>query len=139
MKLVEMNWNPTDRQLRQFGLIALVALPLLGWLWRLPTGGIVGFGVAGLLAGTAAGIYPRALKYPFVGLTLATLPIGLVVGEVAMLLVYLGIFTPVGWGFRLCGRDALRAVWSRPRPPTGSPRRAPRTRPPTSGSPDARR
>src|SRR5258708_6882234 len=108
MKLVEMNWNPTDRQLRQFGVIALVALPILGWMWRLPTGGIVGFGVAGLLAGTAAGICPRALKYPFVGLTLATLPIGLVVGEVAMLLVYLGIFTPVALGFRLCGRDALQ-------------------------------
>ena len=33
MKLVEINWNPTDRQLRQFGMIALVALPALGWLW----------------------------------------------------------------------------------------------------------
>ena len=33
MKLIEINWQPTDRQLRQFGVICLVALPALGWLW----------------------------------------------------------------------------------------------------------
>ncbi len=33
MALIETNWNPTSRQLRQFGGLCLVALPLLGWLW----------------------------------------------------------------------------------------------------------
>ena len=33
MRLIEFDWNPTDRQLRQFGVIALVVLPALGWLW----------------------------------------------------------------------------------------------------------
>ena len=33
MKLVEVNWSPTDRQLRQFGTAALIALPLAAWWW----------------------------------------------------------------------------------------------------------
>jgi hypothetical protein len=33
MKLVEINWKPSDRQLRQFGWMALAGLPLAGWLF----------------------------------------------------------------------------------------------------------
>lgn len=32
MRLVQMDWHPQDRQLRQFGIICLLALPLVGWL-----------------------------------------------------------------------------------------------------------
>ena len=30
--LVKMTWNPSVRQLRQFGACSVAALPLLGWL-----------------------------------------------------------------------------------------------------------
>ena len=30
MSLIEINWSPSLKQLRQFGVLCLVALPLLG-------------------------------------------------------------------------------------------------------------
>ena len=33
MKLVEIDWHPTNRQLRQFGGLCLFALPGIAWLW----------------------------------------------------------------------------------------------------------
>jgi hypothetical protein len=109
MKLVEINWNPTNRQLRQFGLICLVALPLLGWLW----GGANPW-VLGALAGigfilSVAGLFcAPALKPIFLGLTILVLPIGLVVGELSMLLIFFGVFLPMGFVFRLLNRDRLQ-------------------------------
>ena len=33
MQLVEINWNPTERQLRQFSSMCFIGLPFIGWLW----------------------------------------------------------------------------------------------------------
>jgi saxitoxin biosynthesis operon SxtJ-like protein len=108
MKIVEMNWHPTDRQLRQFGLIALVALPGLGWLWHLGMPATQVLAAFGIVAATAALIYPRALKYPFVVLCLLSLPFGIVLGEVILLLSFVTIFVPLAFVFRCLGRDALQ-------------------------------
>ena len=43
----------------------------------------------------------------FLGLTLATWPIGWVVSRVALALLYFTIFTPIALIFRLIGRDAV--------------------------------
>ena len=109
MKLIEVNWNPTSRQLRQFGAICVVALPLLGWLWA---GGnltvvawLAGIGVALALLGLA---YPKGLKPIFLALTIVALPIGLVVGELAMLAIFLFVFAPIGLIFRIMNRDGLQ-------------------------------
>ena len=107
-KLIDIQWQPTDRQLRQFGLIALVALPLAGGLW--------GRGAAGVIAGTAAlgaacaaaGLLrPRWLKPLFVGLSIVAAPVGLVVGELSMALIFFGVFLPIALVFRVLRRDAL--------------------------------
>src|SRR5689334_19029746 len=96
MKMVEMNWQPTERQLRQFGVVGLIALPLLAWLWDLndPAGLIMT--TIGAVMGLFAFAAPDVLRYPFIALTLMTLPIGMVVGEIVLLVGYYGIFLPVG-------------------------------------------
>jgi len=107
--IARMTWNPTVRQLRQFGVCALIALPLLGW--TMMERGAAVFAVLtglGVLGGVLAWLRPAALKHPFIGLTLLTLPIGLVLGEVLLLAIYFGIFTPVALVFRVVGRDALK-------------------------------
>lgn len=114
MALLAFNTNPSTRQLRQFGYLCVPALPLITWLWSFSltatcwAGGIGGLlGIIGLAA-------PELLKPVFLGLTLITLPIGMVVGEVAMLLIYFGMFLPLGVLFRILGRDGLgRRVKSR--------------------------
>ena len=107
MKLLEFNWNPTDRQLRQFGVIALVFLPLVGWLWGASGNVLAGLAIGGALLAVAGSVVPKALKPVFVILMLVAAPIGLIVGEVAMLLIYFGMFLPLGLFFRIIRRDAL--------------------------------
>lgn len=113
MKLVEMNWKPSDRQLSQFGLISLAAFPVLGWMWHADGRTIAGLTTLGATLAVAGLFRPQSLKFPFLGLTLLTLPIGLVVGEVVMLVCYFTLFLPLGMIFRLMGRDALQRNFNR--------------------------
>ena len=108
MKLVAINWQPADRQLKQFGLVALGALPFLGWLWGAERQLILILALIGAGLAALAFVSPRAVKPIFLGLTLLTLPIGMVVGELFLLLLYYVVFLPTGMIFRLLGRDALQ-------------------------------
>lgn len=126
MQLIEINWHPSDRVLRQFGLCAAIALPVLAWWlttetriwslvsgsapWQLDAGNLTAVGsalVAGLVLGSLGFIRPRWLRLPFLAATLITLPIGLVVSQLLVALMFYGIFLPVGLLFKLIGRDAL--------------------------------
>ena len=51
---------------------------------------------------------PELLKPLFIGLTLVTIPIGLIVGELAMLGIWFGLFLPMAILFRIIGRDVLQ-------------------------------
>lgn len=108
MKLVELNWRPTDRQAKQFGCICLIALPALTWLWSAGdlSAVLVSATVGALLALTGF-LAPKWLKPVFVLLTLAVFPIGLAIGELMQLLIFFGLFVPLGWLFRMMGRDPL--------------------------------
>jgi hypothetical protein len=115
--LVKISWDPTEKQLRQFGACALLALPLLGWLalgrtapddWNAAE--LVAFCVCagvGVLWGLLAWLSPQSLRVAFWFATLIALPIGVVLGELLLAALYFGIFTPVALFFRLIGRDAL--------------------------------
>jgi hypothetical protein len=116
MPLFELNRQPTTRQLRQFGAMCLVALPLVGWLWG-GSGLTLGILAAiGLVLAALGGVAPRALAPVFVGLSLVTIPIGLVIGELILLMIYFGLLLPIGLAFRLIGRDALELTVDRSAP-----------------------
>ena len=108
MKLVELNWNPTTRQLRQFGGICLVALPFVGWVWGAQSATLATLAIIGFVVALASLLIPGAVKPLFIGLSLVAIPIGMVIGEVAILLIFLGVFLPIGLVFRFLHRDALR-------------------------------
>jgi hypothetical protein len=116
MKLIDINRNPTDRQLRQFAAATIVFLPFIGWL---ATGRPRTFSAANLplLGGLAAialalavlgFVKPKAMRPVFIGASLVTLPIGLVVGEAVLIVIFFGLMAPMGLVFRLIGRDALQ-------------------------------
>lgn len=114
MKLVDINWSPTTRQLRQFGGISLLALPLLGWFWsggHLATTAVLAAIGATLCA--ASWVAPRAVKPVFLGFSLLAIPLGFVIGEIALLLIYFGLFLPMALCFRLMRRDALQRTIDR--------------------------
>ncbi len=128
MKLVEINFSPSDRQLRQFGLISMAALPLLGWLWGGSSTVIWAAAAIGATLAVGGLVWPRAVKPVFLLLTLVTAPIGMLVGELTLVLLFYGLFVPLGLIFRLIGRDALQrkldrgasSYWQRKRQPAGA-------------------
>jgi len=137
MKMVEVNWRPTDRQLRQFGGIALIAFPLAAWLlcgrpWPADIGPtqtrvIGGAAAMGVVCGLLSLVSPQLLRPLFVGLSIVALPIGLVVSEIILLVMFYLLFVPVGLFFRLTGRDAMerkidrqaKTYWQPKAPPAG--------------------
>jgi hypothetical protein len=111
MSLIEINWNPSRKLLRDFGLIGLIACPALAgifFLQHLPVWlcwTIAGFGIF-LFAASRLSL--TVTRWLFVGLTLLGAPIGFVVGIVVLGIIFFGLLTPLGLAFRLAGRDPLR-------------------------------
>ena len=115
---IDFNWNPSNRQLQLFGLVSIAALPTMGWLFAGPSlvdswqpfhlwlvGSLTATGI--LLAVTACWA-PRYVRPIFLAAALAALPIGLVIGEIALIAIFVFVFTPMGIVFRLVGRDPLQ-------------------------------
>ena len=121
MSLVAVNWNPTHRQLRQFGTICLVAFSVLGMLiyvrhsvFRIPLDIHVSHAIGislycfGTICALIAIVAPPVLRPLYAGLTLITLPIGYVVSFVILAVMFYGVITPIGLFMRLIGRDTMQ-------------------------------
>ena len=105
--LIDINRNPTPRQLRQFAASTVVMLPLITWLWtRQPSTAAFACVPASIMAvlGVAR---PKTLKPIFVGMSLITWPIGCVVSEIIIFLLFYGVFVPAGFVSQLFRRDPL--------------------------------
>lgn len=138
-KMIEIDWRPDDRTLRQFGVIAFFGFSFLGaiaWWERL----VFAFGlgearpiVAGAfvaLAGISilfSLVAPRANLPIYLGLTILSYPIGFVLSHVIMGFLFFVMITPIGLFFRLTGYDPLHrrfdpeatSYWTDPRPRRG--------------------
>ncbi|MCA9011474.1 MAG: hypothetical protein KDB01_17095 [Planctomycetaceae bacterium] len=107
MALFHINLAPSNRQLFQFGCICLVAAPLMAWLWTRNTEAVIWAGAGGAVLFGIGCVSPGSLRPVFVGMMIVTQPIGLVAGELAMLLIYFGLFVPMAIMLRIMGRDSL--------------------------------
>ena len=120
MAVLDVNFNPEPRILRQFGQLALLAFPALGLFcyWK---GGLFGldFGAAtpsvslvlgglGLLSGLLSWLAPRAIRPLYLALLFITVPIGFVVSYLIMGLLFYGIITPMALIMRVIGFDPLQ-------------------------------
>ena len=125
MKLVEINWHPTHRQLRQFGAICIVALPVVGWFWGGGTTIVILLAAIGLALALAGLAVPQSLKPIFLFLMIVATPIGMVIGELAMLMIYFGVFLPIGLAFRIAKRDALQRTLDQQKTTYWQPKKQP--------------
>jgi hypothetical protein len=111
MSLIDINWRPEKRELRKFGLIAIVVLGVISILLRfvfkaeatLPAV----FFIAGLCIFIISLISAKATRIIYLAMTLAALPIGLLMNVLLMGIFYFFILTPLGLVFRVFGRDVL--------------------------------
>jgi len=115
--MIDVNWKPTDRQLRQFAVAFLVFAGLLGGLLAYRGDGIGtaskvlwGLGPLVALVGLAA---PRAIRPLYLALTLLAYPIGLVIGTVLLAITFYLVLTPVALLFKVLGNDPMRRRFDR--------------------------
>jgi hypothetical protein len=120
MALIKVNWTPDQKQLRNFGIAGFFVFSLLGGLilWRKSIFGFalsdetasetaIGLIIAAFVCTILSVMAPGLLRPFYLGLTLITLPIGLVLSPLVMGFLYFGVFTPLGIAMRLTGWDPL--------------------------------
>ena len=109
MKFSELPLKPTPRVLRQFAAGWLVCFLALAFRFGLLKHAHAGEILALLsLAGILGLVAPRALHWPFVVLTIAAFPIGWVVTQLVLALMFYGVLSPLALVFRWRGRDLLQ-------------------------------
>ena len=111
MAVIDVNWNPPSKQLRQFaGLLILfggiagflffkkdwVSLATAQWIW----GVCAGLGLVGLAL-------PVLIRPVYVVMMAISFPIGLVISTVLLGIIFYLVITPVGLLMRLLGYDAM--------------------------------
>lgn len=134
MRMIDLDFRPDARRLRQFAAVAVLAFAVLGALarWRghllffelgeasEPTSTVLWAlsGVSLLLAL----LWPRGIWPLYVLLMLVALPIGTVISYAVLLFIFYGLITPLGLWFRWRGRDPLArrggpvdSTWVEPR------------------------
>jgi hypothetical protein len=117
--MIEIQWNPERKQLRQFAGIWFPAFcGLIGWMVGAKSGhwgaAQAGWVVGGLLS-VAGIVCPPAIRPVFVALILLTYPIGWVVSHVLVGGIFYLLVTPIGLVLRITGHDPLQL-----KPPTGN-------------------
>ena len=128
-KLVEVNFNPDTKTLRQFGVIAFVGFGIVAALAyyeqlifafglgeaREPVA--IGLAAVGTLALLFSLLAPKANRFLYVGLTLLAFPIGFVLSYAIMGTLFFLVIGPIAVLFRLFGRDSMHREYD-PRAPT---------------------
>jgi hypothetical protein len=110
MKLSDIPLHPTPRTLRQFAtawLVVFATMALHRWLVRgqVHLGYVLGalslLGILGLLK-------PSALRWLFIAATIVAFPIGWIVSQLVLAVMFYLVLTPLALCFRLLRRDALQ-------------------------------
>jgi len=116
MAMVEINWNPSRRELRQFGLLCLVIFGAMAAWGYFHDGSRLAMrllAIASIGGGTLAIVAPQALRPIFVGWMVAAFPIGWTVSHLLLGLIFFGVLTPVGLLMRLFGYDPMERTLDR--------------------------
>ena len=118
MTFADIPRNPSARTLRQFAGAWLVFFGLLAFqqLRRGHQGLALVFLVVAVLFGPAGLIKPPIVRWIFVSWLVLAFPIGWVVSQLILILMFYLVLTPVALALRLTGRDLL----ARRLRPTGS-------------------
>ncbi len=113
---MKINRDPGPRQLAVFGAVLPVTFALLGLIFghRLGLPAVRnGLWVAGALLTMAYVAAPRLRRPLYVGMSLATYPIGWLVSHVILLAVFVFVVTPVALLMRILRQDPMQRRFDR--------------------------
>jgi hypothetical protein len=115
--LFEPSHGADRRQLRQFAA-ALIAFATIALALRWRRHGQLSAPVAmaavvAYILGVAGIVAPRTIAWLYATVSAVTQPIGRVLSEVMLLILYFGVVTPIALLCRLAGRDRLQRRFDR--------------------------
>ena len=116
MAIVDINWNPSKKELTAFSLLLIVFFAIVAFLAHskgasvetacMIAGGGAAVGIAGVLS-------PAFIRIVYVVWMAAVFPIGLVVSNVVLAVVFYGVVWPIGLVAKLPGKNALQLGFDR--------------------------
>lgn len=110
MALVDINWKPTPRELRKFGVTMIIGFglfALVAWWRDHPTLATV-FAAIGAGAGLLGLTGTRAALVVYLPWMAIAFVMGNIMSRVIVGLFFFGMITPMGLVMRLIGRDKLQ-------------------------------
>ena len=119
MAIIEINRNPSPRELRWFGFLFALFFAVVGsvarWSWQAPAAATTIWGVAAVVIILYVAL-PSVRRPLYLAWMFAAFPIGWVVSHTLLAIVYYLIMTPIGLVLRWCGVDPLERAIDRNRP-----------------------
>ena len=133
MALIEINTNPSRRDLRIFSLLLIVFCGVVGWMFFRKTGSeTTAYLIAGIggCVGLIGSIAPHLARPVYVGWMYAVSPIGFVVSNLVLAITFWGVVWPIALLLGMKKHDPLalqlrkdsETYWV-PRPKKTDPRR----------------
>ena len=116
MAIVDINWNPSKKELKVFSLLLIVFFAVVAWLAygkgaSAETASLIAGG--GAVVGIAGVLSPAFIRIVYVVWMAAVFPIGFVVSNVVLAVVFYGVVWPIGLLAKLTGRNALQLGFDR--------------------------
>ena len=111
MALIEINKNPSRRDLVVFGVLFLLFAGAIGAGLYFRRGAHEAARIVWIAGAIVAGLYfaiPPLRRLLYLGWTYATFPIGFVISHVILAAVFYLVVTPIGLLMRLSGNDPMR-------------------------------
>ena len=116
MAVLEVNWNPSRRELRQFGILWLVFFAgIAAWIYFKHGAGLwpTVLGTAAVVIGLPGIAFPALLKPIYVGWMIAAFPIGWTVSHLLLGSIFYLVISPIGLLLRAFGRDPMNRKFDR--------------------------
>ena len=115
MALIDVNWKPGTRELRQFGGLFFLFAEAIGCLAYFDIGLFAGLSpllpkalwIGGAVVGLATLVLPKSVQPIYVVMMAIALPVGYVVSMTLMIVIYFLVMTPIGVLMRLFGYDPM--------------------------------
>jgi len=114
MAVLEINWNPSRRELRQFAVLWIIFFAGIGTMLYVKHGAgpwPTALWAAAVVVGLPGVVFPALLRPVYVGWMVAAFPIGWTVSHLLLGSIFYLVISPIGLLLRALGRDPMRRTF----------------------------